>query len=164
MLSNVKWFWKFTGALLVFAILCADAAWRIPGRYPHFSKVLASPDAWDGKRIWVAPSPVVAVAEDHMVVESRGAQIKVMSKERWQTGTWLYAVGTFHRDGTVTPERIRKAESWQIQRGTIYGISLAVVLAWIWFFLKRLKPTLRGIAPRVSTNVTTVEDGPPPAA
>jgi len=159
MLSNVKWLWKFTGAVLVFAVLCADAAWRIPGRYPHFSKVLKSPEKWDGKRIWIVPSPVVEVAESHMVVESRGEKIKVLSSERYATGTWLYAVGTFHKDGSLTPEKIRKAEHWEFQRGSIYGISLAVVLAWIWFFLKRLKPTWRGMAPRVSTNVTEVEGG-----
>lgn len=151
-LSNRLWLAKVGIGLLVFLGLCADAAWRLPKRYPRVKTVVAEAEKWDGKQIFVEPLKVREAGDGFVVVHDEDKQLRILTKEPFKKDAYVTAVGTFHRDGpaafVLTPSRIRAADHWELQRGAIYGVSAAVLLGWLWFFLKTFSFTFKGLAPK----------------
>ena len=132
----------------IFALLCADAAWRIGSRYPHFADIAVDPGPYVGREIWIPTSPIVESTSHGIIVEARGARMKLRTPERPAVGSYVTVRGTVNADGTLDVKEIHVAENWKAQRGGIYGISAVVLFFCAIGFLKRFRIGLNGFAPK----------------
>jgi len=153
LLDNRGWWIKLGLALALFGALCVDGARRLGGAHPHFAVAVAQPAAWDGREIFVEPCPVIEVGAGFAVVKDREATLRILTAEPLMKGDWLYAMGTFHADGTLTARRVRRAPHWPIQRTTIYAVSFIVLLVFARLFWKTFSISRAGFAPRPSFTV-----------
>ena len=95
--------------VVAFGILCWDASSRLVDDYPPLYVCRQDPLKYEGKPVWMSPSPVMAVGRGFFTVDHFGETVRVTSPTVPETGALVMVYGTFRSDGTV------EAASWQIE-------------------------------------------------
>lgn len=159
MLSNRGWLVKFLLPMLGFAALCAHAAWVMPATRLDVAECLVHPGKHDGRTVWMPPREVGQNHPDgSFTTVGRGLTVRVKADYVPGTGKYVSVKGVFRKpDLVVVAKGDMQENAWHtLQRGGVYGVSGAVLLAWMGWFLRRFRLGVAGglFHPRA--------DAPPP--
>ncbi len=145
MLSNRGWLLKLLIPLGIFALLCVDAALRIGADLrPQIERCLAEPDRFDGREIWVSLHKVAEHTPEGFWIQSKAGRVFIRTEQHPSTDTWITTRGVFRKPAMVVAEAVSVHKSYVAKRSGVYGISTVVLVAWLFFFLKRFKLGFRG--------------------
>ena len=118
----------------VFALLCRDAATRLSDAYPSVWMCMVHPEKYEGRHVWISPSPVTAVTPTSFEVLHFGDRIRVNSKLIPDVGTWVMVHGTFHVDGSVASISWVEDNSYNFKRKGVLFVSILALIAVAFIF------------------------------
>ena len=139
---------KFLIPLGLLVLLGADASWRVGESRPGIGRMLADPDRYDGRDVWLSAMKIVETAPDGIVGYGDGARLLIRTPERPAIGSFVMVGGVFRKDRSLEARQIHVSKNWEIQRGGIYGISALVLVIFGIAFLKRFRLGWKGIRPK----------------
>jgi len=161
MLSNRRWWLKVLIPVAGFVALCAHAGWVMRDTRIDVARCLREPDTYDGREIWMPPREVAGNFPDGSFnTIGNGITVRVRADHTPGNGKFVSVRGVFRKPDLVVaaPKGLQVNPAYRLQRGGVYGISGVVLVAWLWWFLKRFRPGLAGFAPRLDAP----PDAPPP--
>lgn len=113
--------------------------------HPRFFDCQPLPEVNDNRFIVTDVDKVVAVdiSAKTFEITEHGFTIKVKNaKELPEAEDFVSMTARFHKENFLTPETMVIHKNYRVKRTLMYVISLAVILVWLFYFLKVFKPVL----------------------
>ncbi len=117
-----------------FALLCADAARRLPDKYPPLRRCVADPARYVGRMIWISHAPVLESGPEHFVVDaSRVGPVRIHSTLHPAPGAWVMVKGLYVGGREVRALGTDLDSAYPLRRAAVYAISIAALalVAWL---------------------------------
>jgi len=136
------------GAAGVFAFLCRDSADRLAEAYPSVWMCMEHPEKYEGRHVWISPSPVTSTAPSSFEVIHYGDRIRVHSRLLPNVGAWVMVHGTFQIDGSVESISWVEDNGYSLKRKGVLIVSLVALIAVALIFHKTFEWRDGAIHPR----------------
>ncbi|MBI4565307.1 MAG: hypothetical protein HY716_11500 [Planctomycetes bacterium] len=131
-----------------FTALCADAAIRLPERYPGIQRCVRQPHRYQGSDVLILPSTVLESSESHFVLDVRGLRVRVDSTLQPSPGDHVMVRGDFHDAASVKATAVRMVPGYTFRRAGVYAVSVLALIAFAWIFRRRFEWRREGLYPR----------------
>jgi hypothetical protein len=130
---------KHALALFLFVGLCTWTNARLGPIHPPMGGVPIYGDIWRDKIIAPQGYLVVAHTPDGFDLESKGGTIRILTAERPPVGEHVSLVGRIAGNGRIEALRIQVNEGWRWKRPLNYGVSVLVLLVFLWLIRDRFR-------------------------
>lgn len=147
MFSNKLYFVKIAIALSAVTWLSYSSGEHFSEKHPHFYQYLALSEESHNKIIGTDTDKVVKIDyfEKSFQIEEEGFVIKVKgATEMPSIGDFVSMWARFDKSGFLQPlpQKMVIHKNYKFKRGLMYGISIAVISTWLFYFIKVFKPNL----------------------
>ena len=133
---------KMALAAGLLAALTNQAVQDFRAANPPVGACLLRPKDHAGATVFVEPSRVVRHEADGFVIDQRGREVRVRDASRPIVGNYVTIRGRFGADSVIDAEAILEHAGYPWKRGLMYGVSAAVLLAFLVPFFRAFRSRL----------------------
>jgi hypothetical protein len=144
--NRLAWL-KFGLVLGGITLLCYQADRHFRKTYPGIGSIRTHPERNEGKEVQFLAKKIVHAGKDQFTLVGDRIPITVRAKGSWKKGQFVTVHGTV-KQGEVLATRVKLFPGYRWKRGLVYLVSLLVMSALLFGFLRRTNLPQGVILPR----------------